>query len=114
MSSIHKTRLSGEATAAARPRKRDMTRAETAQYITNHWFPYSPKTLAKLAVIGGGPPFCKAGRTPLYSEASVDAWAESKIGPLVRSTTELAVNFCKKPIAEKEDKAPKRGSTRAA
>ena len=93
MSAIPKAQLSGEATVVAATRKRDMTRAETAQYITDHWFPCSPKTLAKLAVIGGGPAFRKAGRVPLYSEASVDGWAESKIGPLVRSTTELAVSL---------------------
>lgn len=110
MSAVLKTEMRARSTTS----QRDMTRAETAQYITNHWFPYSPKTLAKLAVIGGGPPFRKAGRTPLYSQASVDAWAESKIGPLVCSTAELAVNFCKKPVAKKGDEAPKRGSKRAA
>jgi hypothetical protein len=49
-----KAQLSGEATVVAATRKRDMTRAETAQYITDRWFLCSPKTLAKLAVIGGG------------------------------------------------------------
>jgi hypothetical protein len=93
MSAIPKAQLSGEATVVAATRKRDMTRAETAQYITEHWFPCSPKTLAKLAVIGGGPAFRKAGRVPLYSTVSVDGWAESRIGPLVRSTTELAVSL---------------------
>jgi hypothetical protein len=93
---IPKAQLSGEATVIAGPRKRDMTRAETAQYITDHWFPRSSRTLAKLAVTGGGPPFRKAGRVPLYSEGSVDAWAESKLGPLVHSTTELGVNFSRK------------------
>ena len=114
MSPIPKAQLSGEATVVAALRRRDMTRAETAQYITDHWFPRSSKTLAKLAVTGGGPPFRKAGRVPLYSQASVDAWAEHKIGPLIHSTTELAVNFSKKLIAKKGDKAPKRGSKRAA
>jgi hypothetical protein len=93
MSAIPTAQRSGEATVVAATRKRDMTRAETAQYITDRWFPCSPKTLAKLAVIGGGPAFRKAGRVPLYSEASTDAWAESKIGPLVHSTTELAVSL---------------------
>jgi hypothetical protein len=101
MSPILKAQLSGEGTVVAATRKRDMTRAETAQYITDHWFPCSPKTLAKLAVIGGGPAFRKAGRVPLYSEASVDAWAASKIGPLVHSTTELAVSHGKELFAEK-------------
>jgi hypothetical protein len=93
MSAIPKAQLSGEATVIAATRKRDMTRAEAAQYVADRWFPCSPKTLAKLAVVGGGPAFRKAGRVPLYSEASVDAWAASKIGPLVRSTSELAVNL---------------------
>ena len=93
MSPILKAQLSGEATVVATPLKRDMTRSEAAQYTTDHWFPCSPKTLAKLAVIGGGPAFRKAGRVPLYGEASVDAWAASKIGPLVHSTTELAVSL---------------------
>jgi hypothetical protein len=100
---VAKAQFSGRATVVAASRKRDMTRAETAQYITDHWFPHSPKTLAKLAVTGGGPPFRKAGRVPLYSEPLVDEWAESKISPLVRSTTELVVNV---GTAEKVDEAP--------
>ena len=39
MSPIPKAQLSGEATVVAAPRKRDMTRVETAQYITDHLVP---------------------------------------------------------------------------
>src|SRR5271168_301576 len=77
------------ATSVAPP-KRDMTRLEAARYITDHWFPCSPKTLAKLAVIGGGPAFRKAGRVPLYSASACDQYGRSRIGPLVHSTAELA------------------------
>lgn len=45
-------------------------------------------TLAKLAVIGGGPPFRRAGRFPLYSTADLDDWVASKLGPPMRSTSE--------------------------
>jgi hypothetical protein len=83
------------------PLKRDMTRVETAQYISDHWFPCSHRTLAKLAVIGGGPAFRKAGRTPLYSPALADTWAASKIGPFVLSTSEIAANSSGKLLAEK-------------
>jgi hypothetical protein len=38
---------------------------------------------------GGGPAFRLTGRFPLYPVSSLDAWAQSKIGPLVRSTSEL-------------------------
>jgi hypothetical protein len=91
-----------------------MTRVETARYLSDRWFPCSPKTLAKLAVIGGGPAFRKAGRVPLYSEASVDAWAASKIGPLVHSTSELAVNLGKELHAEKAGAADDEIASRRA
>jgi hypothetical protein len=114
MSPVLKAQLSGEATVVATPPKRDMTRCETAQHITDHWFPCAPKTLAKLAVVGGGPPFRKAGRVPLYGEASTDAWAESKIGPLVHSTTELAVSLGKKIYAGKAGEADNEIASRRA
>ena len=44
-------------------------------------FPCSRQWLAKLAVIGGGPVFRKAGRFPLYKPSDLDAWAQSRIGP---------------------------------
>lgn len=41
-------------------------------------------TLAKLRVIGGGPPFRKLGRTVVYPERELAAWLRSH--PLHRST----------------------------
>jgi len=65
-------------------------RTEAAAYVTTTYgIPCSPKTLAKVAVIGGGPPYRKVGRTPLYSAADLDVWAKGKMGPLVHSTSEL-------------------------
>jgi hypothetical protein len=68
-----------------------LRRTEAAKYVTETYgFPCSPKTLAKLACVSShGPPFRLAGRIPLYAAADLDAWAESKIGPLVRSTSEV-------------------------
>jgi hypothetical protein len=70
-------------------RQRDLTRVEAARYITDTWFPCAAKTLAKLAVTGGGPTFCKAGRIPLYARGDLDVWAKGRIGPRVKSTSEL-------------------------
>jgi hypothetical protein len=68
-----------------------LRRVEAAQYIQNKWgYPCSPRTLAKYAVIGGGPPFRKAGRYPLYSAADLDEWVLSKLSPLMRSTSDVA------------------------
>ena len=67
-----------------------LRRSTAAKYVTDTYgIPCSPKTLAKLACVGGGPPFRLAGRFPLYPVSGLDAWAQSKIGPLVRSTSEL-------------------------
>lgn len=46
-------------------------------------------TLAKLAVVGGGPPFSKAGRIALYEQDALDKWARSRISAPIRSTAEL-------------------------
>jgi len=68
-----------------------LRRTEAARYITHTYgIPCSPKTLAKLACISSeGPPFRLAGRFPLYPVSGLDAWAQKKIGPLVRSTSEV-------------------------
>ena len=67
-----------------------LRRAEAARYVADTYFPCSPKTLAKLACVSSnGPPFRKAGRVPLYPKSRLDEWAQSKIGPLVRSTSEV-------------------------
>jgi hypothetical protein len=56
-------------------------RAEAAQYIRDKWNQLcQPKTLAKLAVVGGGPVYRKAGRYPLYQDTDLDAWASARIG----------------------------------
>jgi hypothetical protein len=72
-------------------RDRLLRRTEAARYVTaTYGFPCSPKTLAKIACTSSeGPPFRMAGRTPLYPVTTLDAWAQSKIGPLVRSTSEV-------------------------
>ncbi|WP_436642717.1 hypothetical protein [Microbaculum sp. FT89] len=72
-----------------KPNARYLRRADAADYIqSTYGFPCSRQWLAKLAVIGGGPLYRKAGRTPLYAPADLDAWAEARIGGVVRSTSE--------------------------
>jgi hypothetical protein len=74
--------------------ERFLRRADAAKYIVETYsVPCSAKTLAKIACIGsGGPPFRKAGRFPLYPVSGLDAWVQSKIGPLVRSTSEASAS----------------------
>jgi hypothetical protein len=67
-----------------------LRRSDAATYITEQYgFPCSRQWLAKLAVIGGGPEFRKAGRYPIYEPSELDRWAEARIGPRQRSTSEI-------------------------
>ena len=67
-----------------------LRRSDAATYITDRYgFPCSRQWLAKLAVIGGGPVFRKAGRYPVYEPSELDRWAEARIGPRQRSTSEV-------------------------
>lgn len=68
-----------------------LTRREASQYLfQNHGIRRSAGTLAKLAVIGGGPAFRKAGRSVIYCASDLDAWAAEITSPPIRSTSELA------------------------
>jgi hypothetical protein len=68
---------------------RRLRRAAASAYLKETWgLDYSPRTLAKLACVGGGPPMEYAGRFPLYTDGDLDAWATEKISPPVASTSQ--------------------------
>src|SRR4051812_18341973 len=80
----------GAETQAGRPREPLKRRAAASTYLKERWgIERAAGTLAKLAVTGGGPPFRKAGRIPLYDPADLDAWAQDLLGEPVTSTSEL-------------------------
>jgi hypothetical protein len=69
---------------------RYLRRTDAASYLQAQFgFPCSPQWLAKLAVVGGGPVFHKAGRTPLYAPSDLDGWAVARIGRPRRSTSDV-------------------------
>ena len=70
-----------------------LRRVEAAQYVRDKWgYPCAPGTLAKCAVIGGGPSFRRAGRYPLYHPDDLDGWVKGKLSGLVGSTSALAAD----------------------
>jgi hypothetical protein len=78
-----------EQTTPALSGMRFLRRAEAAIYVeTTYGFPCSRQWLAKLAVVGGGPTYRKAGRTPLYAPIDLDTWASSRIGEPQQSTSD--------------------------
>ncbi len=44
-------------------------------------------TLEKYATVGGGPKMQYMGRIPLYPITALDEWAESRLSPVVGSTS---------------------------
>jgi hypothetical protein len=68
-----------------------LKRAEASAYLLEkHGISRTYTTLAKLAVVGGGPAFRKVGtRTVVYDVADLDAWAASIMSKPVFSTSEL-------------------------
>ncbi|MCK8787739.1 hypothetical protein M0638_25590 [Roseomonas sp. NAR14] len=70
-------------------RKPRLSRTEAVQYLKlAHGVPVAVATLAKLAVIGGGPAFHKPGRAVVYPRDELDRWAAEKLGKLRRSTSD--------------------------
>ena len=68
-----------------------LRRIEAARYVRDTWsIPCSPRWLAKLAVVGGGPVYRKGGRYPLYISGDLDQWAQARISPPRRSSSVLA------------------------
>lgn len=68
--------------------KRRHTRREAAEFLQAHGFPVAAGTLATKATRGGGPPFIKFGNAVLYEEEALLAWAEARLTPPRRSTSE--------------------------
>ncbi len=66
-----------------------LRRAPFAAALTAAGFPTSPSTLATMATRGGGPPFEKWGRYPLYTWGPGLAWAQARLSKPVSSTSEL-------------------------
>ncbi|MFN3722274.1 MAG: DNA-binding protein [Paracoccaceae bacterium] len=67
-----------------------LRRVPAAEYVKERYGFCTAGTLARLAVIGGGPRYRKIGKWPVYTPEDLDAWAQSKISQPVSSTSEYA------------------------
>jgi len=66
-----------------------MRRQQASLYLQRaHGVKLAPSTLAKMAVVGGGPCFRSDGRFPVYDRAELDSFAAARLGPLRRSTSD--------------------------
>ena len=58
-----------------------LRRAATAEALQARGFPVAAKSLATRATRGGGPPFKRFGRIPLYRWGDCLDWANTKLTP---------------------------------
>jgi hypothetical protein len=65
-----------------------LRRHEAAAALTAAGYPVARATLATRAVRGGGPPFRRFGRVPLYRWGDLLHWAEGRTSAPMRSTSE--------------------------
>lgn len=72
-------------TFAVKPR---LTRREAAEFLVSNGYPVTAGTLSTMASRGGGPAFLKFGASVLYDAAELSRWAEARLTPPRRSTSE--------------------------
>ena len=66
-----------------------MRRKVASDYLFEvHGVSLSPATLAKLAVVGGGPKYWKDGPFPIYAPCVLDEFAVARLGTLRSSTSD--------------------------
>src|SRR5262245_20007666 len=65
-----------------------LRRSEAADALTQAGYPITPGTLANLACRGGGPPFSKWGKNPMYTWGVTLDWAKARATPPRVSTAE--------------------------
>jgi hypothetical protein len=65
-----------------------LTRRATVAALIASGYPVAAGTLATMAVRGGGPPYHRFGTRVLYRWADCLAWAEARLSPAMRSTSE--------------------------
>jgi hypothetical protein len=68
-----------------------LDRKAAAAALTKAGYRTAASSLATMATRGGGPPFHRFGRTPLYRPRDLLEWAQSRLSPVVRSTSELGI-----------------------
>lgn len=69
-------------------KKGGMQRRQIADFLTEQGYRIAPSTLAKLAVIGGGPAFRKFGSRPIYDPDESLEWARSRTTSRRSSTSD--------------------------
>ena len=89
-----------------------LTRKELSRRLKEAGYPIEPTTLATKASRGGGPPFRRWGRTPLYQWGSSLAWAQERLSPPRCSSAEADPQGLPQPLNKQTPPCP-RGTPKA-
>jgi hypothetical protein len=90
LNSRHQPAIAGYLCKGGVMRSKLLRRKAASEYLNqNHGVQRATSTLAKLAVVGGGPVFRRDGRVPLYSTDDLDLWAASLLSQPMRTTSDL-------------------------
>lgn len=82
--------MSQSSTGLSKKWPQRMRRKMASEYLLDeHGVSLSPATLAKLASVGGSPPFYKDGPFPKYDRDGLDAFAVARLGRLRTSTSDI-------------------------
>lgn len=66
-----------------------LTRDEVEKYLKQKWgIKRKKQTLAKLAVVGGGPEYRRFGRRVVYEPEAIDAWVERLLSAPIANTSQ--------------------------
>lgn len=65
-----------------------LSRTELSEYLAQHGFKVSAKTLAKMATLGGGPEYQRFGNRALYLPSVGIKWAMARLSQPRASTSE--------------------------
>lgn len=65
-----------------------LSRREASEYLSQIGCPTAPATLASMVTRGGGPLYSLWGGRAVYRKADLISWAESRLTPPRRSTSE--------------------------
>lgn len=80
--------------------QRFLRRKAASRYLHEvHGIDRAPSTLAKYAVVGGGPVFQHMGRDPVYTPVNLDDWVASKLSGPMRSTSDRAALASETPTS---------------
>lgn len=86
--------------------RRYLSRKEASRFLAGLGLSIAPSTLAKLASIGGGPPYRRFGRQVKYLASDLIAWAMTRLSGPVRSTSEFDLDPPPRLPPEDDEKPP--------